>query len=234
MDTKLEPVNRCLEELKTQLADCNNKVTNLERAAVETDIRLSDLERDQLDMTEECKYLRQKVDQLENHSRKLNIRILGLPEGIKAGNPTAFTVKLLYELFGEETIGPPPLISIAHRTGSVKNVPRCMIAKLYSFEVKRKIIRLAAASRSLTHNGRKISMYPDLSAEILKQRATFNQVRLELWKRNLRFGFIHPATLIQTFRDTTHKFSTAKDAQEFVDNYIKRGDDDGEAPSTSV
>lgn len=48
--------------------------------------------------------VRQKIDQLENHSQKFNIRIIGLPEGAEAGNPTAFTTKLLYELFGQETI----------------------------------------------------------------------------------------------------------------------------------
>lgn len=102
LDTGLQPVNQCLEELKNQLAVCKDKVIDLERATVDSDVRLSELEREQNKMKEENKYLRQKIDQLENHSRKFNIRIIGLPEGAEASNPTAFTTKLLYELFGQE------------------------------------------------------------------------------------------------------------------------------------
>lgn len=233
METKLQPVNQCLEELKSQLAVCNDKVTDLERATVEADVRLSELERKQHKIKKENKYLRQKIDQLENHSRKFNIRIIGLPEGAEAGNPTAFTIKLLYDLFGQEAIGPVPLISVAHRTGPVRNDSRCMIARLYSFEVKRKIIRLAAESHSLSYNGKKISIYSDLSAEILKQRASFNQVRSGLRRLNLTSGFIHPATLILTFRNATHKFSTAEDAQDFFDHYINRGEDEDDATPTN-
>lgn len=108
-----------------------------------------------------------------------------------------------------------------------------MIARLYSFEVKKKIIRLAAESRSLTYNGKKISVYPDLNAEILKQRATFNQVRSELRRLNLRSGFIHPATLIFTFLNTTHKFSIAEDAQDFFNHHINPGDDEDDAFPTN-
>lgn len=232
-DIKLQPVNQCLEELKTQLTVCNDKVIDLERAAVGADVRLADLERNQHLMKEENKYLRLKVDQLENYSRKFNIRIIGLAEGVEAGNPTAFTIKLLYDMFGEEVIGPVPLISTAHRTGPARKDSRCMIARLYSFEVKRKIIRLAAESRSLTYNGKRISIYPDLTAEILKQRATFNQVRSELRRLNVRSGFIHPATLILTFSDAIHKFPTAKEAQDFFDHNISRGDDKEGASSTN-
>lgn len=223
LDTRLLPVNKCLEELKTQLAVCNGKVTELERVAVDNDTRLSGLERDQIKLIEENKSLKQKVDQLENQSRKFNIRIFGLPEGVEAGNPTAFTTKLLYDLFGEE-IGPAPSISMAHRTGQVGKTSRCMIARLFSFEVKIKIIRRAAESGSLTYNGKKISIYPDLSAEILKQRATSNQVRAELRRLKLRSGFIHPATLILTFNNSTHKFSTAKEAEVFFDRHISPGE----------
>ena len=233
MDTKLESVNKYLDELKSQLVLSNNKITELEKAAVETDIRLSELERENIDILDECKYLRQKVDQLENQSRKFNIRILGVPDGAEAGNPTAFTTKLLLDLFGEEAVGPAPLISIAHRTGPARNGSRCMIARPHSFDTKRNIIGRAAGSRSLVYNGKEISIYPDLSAETVKQRASFNQVRAELRRLNLRSGFIHPSTLIFTYRDEAHKFPSAKDAQVFIDNHINGGDGDCD-PSTQA
>ncbi len=105
----LQLVNKCLEELNSQLIACNEKVAALERSAVETDVRLSELERNQHDIEEENKYLRLKVDQPENHSHKSNIRIIGTPKSAEAGNLIALTAKLLQDLFGE-AIGSGPLI----------------------------------------------------------------------------------------------------------------------------
>ena len=225
----LEPVNRCLEELKSKLTTCDGKVTDLERAAVDTDVRLSELERNQQQIMEENDYLRMKITQLENHSRKFNIRILDLPLGVEAGNPTAFTTKLLKDLFGEETVGTGPLLSVAHRTGpvAVGKGSRCMIARLYSLEIKRKITKKAAEARSFMFNGTKIRIHSDISAETQSLRAEYRDVRAELFKRNIRCGFIHPtATLIMTFREKVHKFTTAREAQDFFARHIERGDQD--------
>ena len=223
----LLPVNKYLEELKSQLTTCTGKVPDLESAAVETDVRLSELEREQQKTAKENDYLRMKVEQLENQSRKFNIRILDLPNGVEAGNPTAYTTKLLRDLFGEEIVGTGPLISVAHRTGPARKDSRCMIARLYSLDIKMKITKKAAECRSFTYNGNKICIHSDVSAETLKLRATFKEVRSELFKRKIRCGFIQPtAILILTYREESHKFSTAKDAQVFFDKYIAKDEDD--------
>ncbi|CAJ1069762.1 hypothetical protein KUCAC02_007674 [Xyrichtys novacula] len=229
LDTSLVPVNKCLEELKIQLSTCSEKIEELVRDGVETDVRLSELERCQLKTAKENKQLRSKIEQLENQSRKFNIRNFGLPSGIEAGNRTAFTTKLLQDLFGEEIVGTGPLLSIAHRTGQARKDSSCMIARLYRFDIKRKIIKKAIESCSFTYNGRKIRIQSDISAETLTLRATFKELKSELYKRNIRCGFIHPtATLILTFREETHKFNTAKEAQDFFDRYIEPEDEEGE------
>ncbi|KAL7387987.1 hypothetical protein ABVT39_004839 [Epinephelus coioides] len=95
------------------------------------------------DLMKTCKELTVKTDLLENQSRKCNLRILGLPRGIEGSGATAFTSTLMYELFGEEALWPPPLVNIAHRTGSYnKDGIRCMITRMHSFDVRLTIQRL--------------------------------------------------------------------------------------------
>ena len=48
----------------------------------------------------------------EINSSKFNLKIIRLPNGIEGGNPTAFVTKLLYKIFREEALGPPPLIYV--------------------------------------------------------------------------------------------------------------------------
>lgn len=93
--------------------------------------------------------------------------------------------------------------------------------KSHSFEFKWQIVRLTADSGALTYAKKRLSFYPDLSAELLKQRATYNEVRSQLPKLNLRCGFIRQARLILTFQNTTQMFSTAKEVQDSFDKHIK-------------
>lgn len=44
------------------------------------------------------KALESRAEDAENHNRRKNLYILGLPEGVKGSNPTAFTEELLPKL----------------------------------------------------------------------------------------------------------------------------------------
>lgn len=223
-ELQLKPMKESLAVLIAKVDTYSTRVDDLEIAANAAEVRLHELEKVKAAFEKEINFLKQKTDALDNQSRKLNVRVIGLEAGVEAGNPISFMSKLFYELFGLEKLGPEPLINIAHRTGPQRNGSRCMIVRLFSFEVKRRIVRLAAElGRSLIYAGKRVSIYPDLSAEIVKQRATYDEVRSQLRKLKLRCGFIHPAKLILTFQNNTHIFSTAKEAQDFFENNIKPG-----------
>lgn len=178
-ETNLKPINTALKNLQGKVATCLGKVCELETAATDTATELAARKLDCQTFQVEIQKLKKKCDDLENHSRKFNLRILGLPNGIEAGRPTQFVTNLLYELFGEGELGPPPLVSVAHRVGTIeKNTAgqeksRCMIVRVYSSEVKQKIIRLASqrGKQGMYYQEKRLSFYPDLTAEQREQRA---------------------------------------------------------------
>lgn len=49
--------------------------------------------------------LRLKLDQLENHSQKCNVQVLGMEKVIEAGNLTKFINNFFCDLFGKENVG---------------------------------------------------------------------------------------------------------------------------------
>jgi hypothetical protein len=112
-----------------------------------------------------------------------------------------------------------------HHTGPLQNGSRCMIGRIHSFEEKRLIVHLPAESGAQTYVEKRISIYPDLSAKLLKQGTTCNEVRSQLCKLYLWYGFIHPAKYILTFQNTTHTFSTAKEAQSVFEKHNTEGDE---------
>lgn len=93
------------------------KVRDLEAAANETECRLTEIEQKLAHTQSENVPLKQKIEQIEAHSRKFNIHVLGLPDDCEKGNPTAFMNSLLCEVFGADKLGSQSLVDIAHRTG---------------------------------------------------------------------------------------------------------------------
>lgn len=131
-DTKLQPVNELIASLKSKVEKREGSMGALESFANESDKRLSQLESDQETLWKENKTLRLKLDQLENHSCKCNIQVLGLENNIEAGNPTYFMNNCLCELLRKEKMGLEPPAVTAHRTGPPHKTSRCMIMRLYS------------------------------------------------------------------------------------------------------
>uniref|UniRef100_M3ZUA0 HAT C-terminal dimerisation domain-containing protein n=1 Tax=Xiphophorus maculatus TaxID=8083 RepID=M3ZUA0_XIPMA len=63
--------------------------------------------------------------------------------------------------------------------------------------------------------------FPDVSAELLKKRKIFDQVKKDLSSISLelpelRYGVVHPATLLVTYKKKRHAFDKAAEAESFV------------------
>ena len=229
-ETNLKPIKSSLDKLQGQVTSCLDKVGDLETAANATTIELAESKTEIEQLKKQVASLKIKADSLENHSRKFNVKIIGLSNGVEDGRPTQFVSKLLYELFGETALGPPPLINIAHRIGETKTdkvtgitLNRVMICRLHSFEVRQTIIRLAAQNgkNGIQYQGRKLSFYPDTTAEQREKQAAFDDVRSALRKTTLRFGLVHPAKLLVTFQGETRSFTDASKAMTFYQDEIE-------------
>ena len=97
-----------------------------------------------------------------------------------------------------------------------------MIARMHSTETKMIIQRLSSKKKgSLEYDGQKLSIYPDVPAELREQQAKFNEIRGLLRNTTIKYGVVHPAKLLITFNEETHSFLKAEDAMEFYVEKIK-------------
>ncbi|XP_072900604.1 caspase-8-like [Hemitrygon akajei] len=56
-----------------------------------------------------------KFTNLENRSRRQNLRIIGLPEDVEERDPIKFSSKFSFDVFGKQVLDDPPLIDRVHR-----------------------------------------------------------------------------------------------------------------------
>lgn len=135
--------------------------------------------------------LQLKVDDLENRSRRCNIRIIGIPEGNEGNKPTSFIESFLGEVFGSDVFPRPPTVDRAHRLPVQRrqdSAPRLFIACIHHFQVKQRILQLARERGSLTFRGNEIHIYPDYNAKVSKRRAAFTPIKIELRRAGYQYS----------------------------------------------
>lgn len=104
------------------MEECGRKLDGVEKGLNYMDEQVVALEEDKkrdVDVKQLYKEnieLRDKLERLEAHSRKFNIRVQCLPIGAEKGNPTVYMNNLLRELF-KGKIKTEPVVEIAHRVG---------------------------------------------------------------------------------------------------------------------
>ena len=164
-----------------------------------------------------------RLDDLENRSKRANLRILNVPEDSERGQPT---VKFVSNMLMEAMPGvfdKPPELERAHRSLGQKpkeeRPTRPFVVCFHRFLEKEKALRWARAN-DMKFQGTPLRIYPDLSAALARKRATFKEIKHLLYKKNVRFNLLHPARLRVEFDKQTFIFSSPEEAQQFYDRRV--------------
>lgn len=221
MNARFENLETTLVGVKNAVAANTSRIINLEEWHGEFDGRLVELEKSYGELCAQNKLLKAKVNDLEGRSRRQNIKIVGLPEKIERGSPTAFVSDLLPKLLGVERFPRGIKVDRAHRIGPPGNRPRIMIARIHHDTVKEEILRVTRIEGPLKYDGQRISIFPDVTAEVMKDRKEFDAVRVKLREAGIRHGFLFPARLIFTHDGHTKIFESPREAATYVDEHIQ-------------
>lgn len=177
------------------------------------------LEQAQEKLIKDHKKIHEKCTDLENRSRRQNLRIVGVKEGIEAGNPISFAAEFFSEVFGAENFVSPLVIDRAHRTLAPKpgkgERPRALLVRLHYYSDKEKILRLSRNKGCLLYKDTPVHIFPDMSPEVGRQRAAFNAVKAKLRDAGIVYSLFYPARLTITVNGTRHAFDTPQDAEKF-------------------
>ena len=175
-------------------------------------------------LEEQTATLLDRVEDMENRSRRANLRILNVPEGSEKGQSTVkFVSEMLMEVMGEGVFETPPDLERAHRSPGQKpqegRPPRPLVICFHRFQEKEKVLRWGR-THDVKFKGSKLRIYPDLSVGLAKKRAAFKDVKQRLYEKNVRFSLLYPARLRVHFDDQTFIFSSPEEAQEFYDRCV--------------
>lgn len=199
--------DQTIQAIETSMNDFHGRLTTLETAVGK--------------FKKENEQLQLKVDDLENRSRRCNVRITGIPEGAEANQPTSFIESCLGEIFGPDTFPRPLTVDRAHRLAVQRRrdgAPRPFIACIHHFQMKQRIMQLAREKGPLSYRGSEIHIYADYSADVARKRAAFAPVKIRLRTAGYQFSLRFPAKLRVVADGSRHEFNTPAEVAAFLED----------------
>lgn len=228
----LETIKNEIQALKTELSgkitstqadvrELSAKVGQMEPSLTMCSDDITVLQTQVKKLSKEVQQLENRCEEQESRSRRGNIRITGIFESVTVS--TSSVSKLLKDAF---ELDREPLLDRAHRGFQRKPEPgdkrepgpRVVVAKCHYFSDCMDILKKARERGKPVVVGRmKISVFPDHTAKISKDRAAFNDVKKDLRDiEGLRFGIMHPARMRITYKGEETFYDTPGEVEEFV------------------
>lgn len=225
LNSSLEPIRSSIESIGTTLTTQAVTISEMESGLSDHSDRIAQLEHDVsavqsklTTMEKENTALKASVEDLISRSKRHNIRVVGLPEGLEGKNAREFMTNLLSELLGDSLTEPPEL-DRAHRSlrprPHAEESPRPLIIRFHRYIVKETVMSWAKSHKDMSYKGHKIKIYEDFSTEVAKKRAAFNKVKSLLYQKGVRFGMLYPARLRVSRNGVERIFDSPEAAETF-------------------
>ena len=219
-----KPLQTSIDALRETVNHFNGRLAATESLAGDNFERITNTEKTVKILQAQNKSLLDRIDDLENRSRRVNLRIINIPEGSEKGrDPTEFIANLLMESLGPDVLSKPPELERAYRSPASKpgpgGRPRPFVICFHRFQEREKVLRWAR-QHELKYREASLRVYPDLSAITAKKRAAFNKVKQALYQKGVKFRLLFPARLQVSYEDEVFTFETPEDAHAFYSERV--------------
>lgn len=221
MTAAITSLEQTVENLGDRLTQAENRINQVEDESARSSRLMGYLLRRERQLEERC-------EDLENYTRKNNLRVYGVPEGKETGDVAKWVETFLTELLDlpEDS---PLMIERAHRSFQQRRTegetrrpaqagtpqpPRSLIVRFVNYQQKQLVISKAWSLKNLQYAGKRIYMDHDYSPMVQKRRRQYSEIKKQLKERNIRFQTPYPAKLKVHLQDGVKTYNSAWEAAE--------------------
>ncbi|KAJ1198754.1 hypothetical protein NDU88_002593 [Pleurodeles waltl] len=218
MDASISSLTLETKSMRSDIAGFQSRVTGLEHSmgSLETQIATSQ------DRDQDLLYLRSKLTDLEDRSRRDNIRLLGIPENEEGTDIQAFLSSTLSKLTSLD-FDPPLKFQRAHRVGlkrcDTSLRPRPIIACLPCHNQTRQILQAARNHGPFRTGQHEIRIAADYSKDTNDRRKAFLALRPSLRQLEMKNSLFDPARMWVTKNGVSKDFYNPEELKLFLDSF---------------
>ncbi|CAH2284447.1 Hypothetical predicted protein [Pelobates cultripes] len=217
--TKAE-LNRQIQSLKADLEALSHRTDHAEAKLTKLADTTSSHSQDITYLHGKLAALEEEIEDLNNRSRRNNIRVRGLPETVTNDQLQASLTDLFNTLLPEATQHDLAM-DRAHRAlrplALNPDTPRDVIVRMHRFPIKEQLVRQARQNPP-TFQQQTIALYQDLAPSTLKKRRDLRQLTNTLSHHGIRYMWGHPFKLLVRRENQTHILSNAVEMIPFAES----------------
>ena len=223
--TKISEDLEGLAEIRRSTASVENKLSSLITRMDDVEKRMEYLETAEKEWQAnppasktEVRQIWEKLEDMENRSRRNNVRFVGFPEGKEGGDVVKFLEELMPNLVDMEGRRE---IERAHRVASQRPAPgdrpRPILAKFLRSSDRDAVLRAARNKGKLTWGNTTIMLFPDYSRATQMKRDKFKECKKKLHEQGVSFRMLYPAKLRIETSEGERAFDCPRKAMTFID-----------------
>ena len=206
--------------LKSLTNEINAHAKNAERMSARVDTMQGVVRQNKKDINRcltELDTLRNKVTEMEDRSRRNNIRLINLPTGAEGDDPVGYLRAMLPQWIPTLSNSSMPIeIDRAHRTFSAyTSKPRTMIFRVLRYQDRQAILQGVRRAMPKLQNGTPLEFYADYSTKTTQRRNKLKSIRSKLRQRGIKSFLIYPAILKVIYKGEKLSFESPEDAKQF-------------------
>lgn len=217
-----------LRDVRRDVDELGERVATMEEHNVDREESLHQLQQELLRLREQNLDLQTHAEDLENRSRRNNIRIRAVPWKAEGEDLREYVGSLFQQILGEEETSVVQMDRV-HRVGLPrgKNAPPPdILVCIHDFQIKERILRRARDQQPLLFRDHHPALYEDLAASTLAKRRDFKPVTTYLKEENIPYSWGHPFCLIFKHNGKLVQISSLVKAQTLLGIQAESDDTD--------
>ena len=198
--TDVSTIKETTTELKTTVQAMQERVSEAETRIMRLEEATEQFLTDEDKKSKLMEAMWVRIQTMENHSKRNNVRLVGLKETFGTnGTLLSCVEKILEEGLGIRADATEFEIERAHRqlapVPDPDQPPRPVLIRFLRQSVRDKVINAAKAKRGFVWEGCRMSVFPDMTKELAEKRKSFTSVKRKLQEMEVRYTLAYPATL---------------------------------------
>lgn len=226
--TQFSAIREKLDEVQSSVEAYGKRLQEVEDRVGQVEDTTNTLQQTVESLRNQLRSQEAKIDDLENRSRRNNLRVMGIPESVLASDLPKYLVELFSPLLraGGDVEGEKIHIERAHRVGSkplTDSRPRVVLVKLLHFPQKETVLRTARAQGGLVVENLRIRVAQDYSLQLSQRCRAYAPLCQKLIERQIKFTVQYPARLHIFVEGRRKIFDSAEDATPYVESLVSAG-----------
>uniref|UniRef100_A0A8C5QFH2 Uncharacterized protein n=1 Tax=Leptobrachium leishanense TaxID=445787 RepID=A0A8C5QFH2_9ANUR len=163
-----------------------------------------------------------KIADLEDRSRRHNLKVRGIPDSISAHDLPDYVTELFQHLLPEAT-SDSLLFDRIHRLpkppSAPAKAPKDVLLRLHYYKPREDILRALRHPGALSPTYDHIAIFPDLSRTTLQHRRNFKQVTTMLRDRSIAYRWGFPTKLLISRNGVFHSVTSVSEGMQLLKDW---------------